>query len=427
MPIALLRNVFRSQVEEKMTRMEIAMRFVLCLLLVGFLSACGGGGGGNAFVPGSGVDTTTIDTRLRAANGQEFQPSGTFTGLTRDTPASESNARTVLRELGALQAAEEEMTPPTFYQQLLSGVDAAGNAGDYTIALFDRNHSYRVTHSHGETQFERALETFLIYNYVVVAWGSYRLIFDENDIEGSQFYVWDAAIVPSSSVPNSGNAAYDLEGRGTLTKHDAHPPDEARGLLSPNLATDIYEVILTGELTADFGADTVGGYLESDYGYRVGGTGTPGITSDTGFIRHIPEDITAAKYFGNDRTNTPSELTGSVRMDFLQGQLVSNGDQYTRSRGIDVSFLFDSCGTRNCFVSDVGVDPNIATGDFAGLLVGSRNRRGYMFGNFVGPNEEEVFGNFQVINGLDVVRVSPGTPVNALGGFFVGAKQPGQN
>ena len=415
-----------------MTRMEIAMRFVLCLLLVGFLSACGGGGGGNAFVPGSGVDTTTIDTRLRAANGQEFQPSGTFTGLTENSPASESNARTVLRELGALRAAEEEITPPTFYQQLLSGVDAAGNAGDYTIALFDRNHSYSVTHRSGRiTQYERALETFLIYNYLVVAWGSYRLIFDENDIEGihegSQFYVWDPAIVPSSSVPNSGNAAYDLEGRGTLTKHDAHPPDEARGLLSHNLATDIYEVILTGELTADFGADTVGGYLESDYGYRVGGTGTPGISGDTGVITHIPQDITAAKYFGNDRTNTPSELTGSVRMDFLQGQIVSNGDEYT-ARNIDIGFLSDNCGTRNCFAADVNIAPGMATGDFAGLRLSDRRFvRSYIFGNFAGPNEEEVFGHFQVVDGLYTLVVSPGFPVNTLGGFFVGAKRPGQN
>ena len=408
-----------------MTRMEIAMRFVLCLLLVGFLSACGGGGGGNAFVPGSGVDTVTVDTRLRAANGELFSAVGASGSLTDgNAPASETNARAVLRELGALRAAEEEITPPTFYEQLLNGVDASGNAGNYEVTLLDKDYPHTV--GSDDRRFERALETLAIYNYVVVAWGDYSTVFDNNT--NHFIATWFPAFIPSSSVPISGDAIYDLEGRGALARYDENVPAGARS----DFATAIYQVILTGELTADFEADTVGGYLESDYGYKIAGTGTPGI----GPINHIPQDITAAKYFGSDRTNTPSELTGSVRMDFLQGELVGTGEEYTGARWFVGPDFGESCGMRACFAADVNIAPGMATGDFAGLAdarldgfirdrVGhdNGNRWGYILGQFAGPDEEEAFGVIQVLNQFG----GEGVPVNVLGGFFVGAKRPGQN
>ena len=399
-----------------MTRMEIAMRFVLCLLLVGFLSACGGGGGGSALSGGDSMmmemDGQTRDL-LRNAEGQEFQRFE-FSGQA---------------QVMALEEIEAQQVPAnqdsrSFYDQMIYGIEVTGNAGPYGLLLYDFSDPFELTATTDDgrrtltNRYQRALENYFVYSYLIVTWGSYALINDQNEVNYS-LTGWAPFFTPVSQIPSSRNAAYDLEGRAALIRAAED---------TVNSANEVYDTILTGELTADFTDGTVGGYLESNYGYKVADRSD---ADPDGRIDHITRDITREKFLGE----TTSELNGRVRLEFLDGQLTDELIFPTRrGPGVEIATDFSVCQMQSCFFADV--DVRTATGDFDDLDNGqlrqetsdrlgrtTGNEVGEVWGIFAGPNHDEVYGRFTVRNEFS----NQGIPLNNFHGVFAGAKRPGQN
>ena len=421
-----------------MTRMEIAMRFVLCLLLVGFLSACGGGGGGSAL---SGGDLMTDMSVVSDGSGNGILPEGLQAGnplpVGQQGVAEQANALTHLENRLGVASAD---LPRSFYEQLMSpeGVTQNGNAGDYRIVLRERD-DVKVNREGDDYNFQHFVDAFIIYSHIVLHWdlttdtaGRVRRVRGNNYVDHRVL-----SFSPSPTVPDRGEASYGLDGRALLTRWAGTDFDTEK---------ESYEVIMTGQLDANFVGDgSVEGYLESKHAYQLPDPRTFGAQE---VLYRVPQDISRLDFFGDD--GAASGANGNVRIaiGYHPTFITNQGNRFGKSRfngagdlevynAGNAAFTFSPfCGTRSCFGAELFVTEE--TGIFKGLVnpdglggIG-QNLQGHTIGIFLGPNHEELLGHFSVQNsrrlggGITNDRASR-MPINRLEGFYIGEKQSEQN
>ena len=382
-----------------MTRMEIAMRFVLCLLVVGFLSACGGGGGSSiAMMPSSGGNDEPPPIRFPSVISSS---SSLFSGDV---------------ELSQAAVAEIQDRPPvvnedslSFYDQLLSrnGVAANGHAGDYTVYSHVRSSEELDTLSEESgVEYLSFTQALFVYSHIIAMWTSDTADANRSlDAYTVQGLYGIFSLDPTNGLPARGQASYNLQGYGWL-RHDPFGTS-----LEENIETRY--ITMTGQIDADFDANTVGGHLSSNYGYAA-----ETIEAVRGRSRNIISPLsrqtTRDKFFGEGVA--VSDLSGEVRLDFAGGRFLMENEEFQTNIGNTALRLSeDYCLADTCFAADL--DVGMATGNFASL---SGNQvAGYAVGSFAGTNREEVGGQAFVQNNFPL----DGVPVTQIHATFAGRRQ----